>query len=136
MRFIILVLVFFGIGNSVYGENNESSETTEEVTLPVEYVSLGSDVVVNLQGRRKYLRTGMQLMVEGTDNVEKINIHNPAIRHAMIMLFSQFSPDQLLDPGQREELRKLALEDIRKSLEKYSSSTGLKDLFFTEFLVH
>ncbi len=131
MRIITLVLAYL-LSNTVYGEG-EDIETTAPA---VEYVSLGSNLVVNLQGRRKYFRADMQLMVEGEDNVEMISLHNPAIRHALIMLFSQYTPEQLQGPEQRETVRKLALEDIRKTLEKYTNSKGIKDLFFTEFLVH
>lgn len=130
MRIIILALVSLVLNTMVYGEDDESIAST------FEYVSLGSNLVVNLQGRRTYFRADMQLMVDGEDNVEKINLHNPAIQHTLIMLFSQYTPEQLLGPEQQEKVRKLALENIRKTLEKYSDSNGVKDLFFTEFLVH
>ena len=136
MRKIILASVFFVLTSTVYGGEGEG-EGDDETTPPnIEYVSLGSKLVVNLQGRRKYFRADMQLMVEGEDNVEKISLHNPAIQHALIALFSQYTAEQLVGPKQREVVRKLALEEIRKTLEKYSNSKGIKDLFFTEFLIH
>ncbi|HYE34889.1 flagellar basal body-associated FliL family protein [Methylocaldum sp.] len=100
----------------------------------VEYLPLAS-VLVNLEGKRHYLRADIQLLVDGKENAEKIKMHMPPIRHALIMLFSNRNPEQLSAADEREKLRQAALQDVTKTLEKYGASEGLKDLFFTDFLV-
>jgi flagellar protein FliL len=107
-----------------------------EKQFAAEYIPLTPDFVVNLQGgRRNYLRANLQLLAENKEYAEQIALHLPAVRHAMILLISEYSADQLSTSQQREEFRKEALTEIRKTLDKYASSKGLSDLFFTEFLV-
>ncbi|MGH8549448.1 MAG: flagellar basal body-associated FliL family protein [Methylococcales bacterium] len=101
-----------------------------------EYVPLEPSFVVNLKGnRRSYLRTDIQLLVEDKERADQIKAHMPALRHALILLISEYSADQLGTSAQREKFRQKALQESRKTLDQYASSRGLGDLFFTEFLV-
>ncbi|MCI0653270.1 MAG: flagellar basal body-associated FliL family protein [Methylococcaceae bacterium] len=101
-----------------------------------EYVSLEPSFVVNLQGnRRSYLRMDIQLLVDGKERADQIKAHMPALRHALILLISDYSAEQLGTSEQREKFRVKALNETRATLDKYASSRGLSDLFFTEFLV-
>jgi flagellar FliL protein len=106
-----------------------AGEETAVTYLPLEAL------VVNLEGRRHYLRTDVQLMLEGDDSIETVKVHVPAIRHALIMTLSNRPSDQLAVPEEREKLRLTALEAVRKMLERYAAGKGVRDLFFTEFLV-
>ena len=123
--FFLLLLIGFSV-------SAEESDTDE----PIEYLSMKPEFVVNLQGnKRSYLRTDIELLIENKERAEKIKAHMPALRHALIMLISEYSADQLSDLKQREDFRKKALTETRNTLDKYASSEGLTDLFFTEFLV-
>lgn len=113
----------------------DDEEEGEEAAPEIEYLALQPKLIVNLAGRRHYLRADVQLMIKGKDNKERIQKHTPLIRHALIMLFSGLPPEQVADISQREQLREKALTEIRKLLDTYSDSDGLKNLFFTEFLV-
>ncbi|MBW6452626.1 MAG: flagellar basal body-associated FliL family protein, partial [Methyloprofundus sp.] len=91
---------------------------------------------LNLAEPKKYLRVDVQLMVDGDKAIEKVKKHLPALRHSLIMLFSGKSSADLQTAEQREALRLDALKVIKETLEKYAkNSDGLRDLFFTEFLV-
>jgi flagellar FliL protein len=108
----------------------------EEETAPsIEYLPLQPKLIVNLAGRHHYLRADVQLMIQGKQRLEEIQKYLPAIRHALIMLLSNLSPEQAADVEAREKLRQEALQEVRKVLDQYAQSQGLKDLFFTEFLV-
>jgi flagellar FliL protein len=52
------------------------------------------------------------------------------------MLFSGRSITGIQTVQDREKLRKDALEKLQEALTKYDTSEGLRDLFFTEFLVN
>lgn len=99
-----------------------------------EYLALES-VLVNLDGKRHYLRADIQLLVENKERSDKIKNHMPAIRHAMIMLFSGRDPDEMASIAERERYRQEAMAEITKVLEKVHADEGLEDLFFTDFLV-
>ncbi len=128
MRKLVLILSMLFIVGIVQAEDDAEAE-------PVAYLPLEPNIMVNLQGRRTYLRAAVQIMVDNAEHAEKIKIHLPAVRHALIMMVSEYSSDQLSSMEQREEFRKKALEEAKTILDKYASSKGLNDLFFTEFLV-
>ena len=130
MRIFLLLLSLLFIPN--YATAGED-ETTEAV---VEYLELKPKFTVNLAERKKYLRVNVQLMVEGDKSIEKVKKHFPAIRHGLIMLFSGKAAADLQTMEQREKLREEALKVVEETLEKHAkNSDGLRDLFFTEFLV-
>ena len=60
----------------------------------------------------------------------------PAIKNALIMLYSGFSIADLQTMEQREALRVKTKDEIRNVLEKYANSDGFRDVFFTEFLLN
>lgn len=84
-----------------------------------EYVELDPPFVVNLAGDSgiKFVQVSVQIRVATTEAVNAIKKHNPAIRDAMIMLISTKTPQQMNSRQGKEELRKQALEAIRKVLE-------------------
>lgn len=129
MRFIIFMLTCFVCSGSLYANEEEKAEAETE------YYSLDPKFVVNLQGRRSYLRVDIQLLVASGENVESIRTHNPALRHELIMLFSNYAADQLASAEQRESLRMSALEAVREALGTNINSDAVKNLFFTQFLV-
>jgi flagellar FliL protein len=100
----------------------------------VEYLPLES-ILVNLEGRRHYLRADIQLLVETKEDADKIKVHMPVIRHTLIMLFSNRNPQQIAAVAEREKLRQSALEQVTATLEKLGAEHGLEDLFFTDFMV-
>lgn len=130
MRAIIFVLTLFVSATSFSAEENGSSGGE------VEYFSLDPKFVINLKGRKRYMRADVQLMVEGDSNVDKIRTHSAPLRHELIMLFSEYGPDELATAEQREQLRVTALNTVRGVLEKHANPDGLRNLFFSEFLVH
>ncbi len=125
---MILSLAFSPI--SFAGEDGEEQSSPE-----IEYLEVKPKLVVNLAGRRHYLSTNVQLMIKGQDNLERIQKHLPLVRHTLILLFSDLPPEKVADINEREKLRETALHDVRKVLDEYSDSDGLKDILFTEFLV-
>ncbi len=130
MRKFTILLILSIISCMAHSEEDAATEKK------IEYLPLSPKFVVNLQGgRRSYLRADIQLMVEGSENLEAIKTHIPAIRHSLIMLFSDHTVDQLRSSAQRETLRQKALKQTQKTLEKYASNGKLKDIFFTEFLI-
>lgn len=110
-------------------------EEGESAVPEIEYLPVQPKLIINLAGRRHYLRADVQLMIKGKDNLERIQKHVPLIRHVLIMHFSNLPVEKVADIAEREKLREEALHKVRKVLDRYSDSDGLKDIFFTEFLV-
>ena len=107
----------------------------EDGQLTAEYLPLSPKFIVNLKEWKTFLRVDAQLLVSSEKDAEKIRAHLPPVRHALIMLFSNYGKDDLTTNEQREQLREKALEETKATLKKYAHVNGVKDLFFTEFLI-
>ncbi len=65
--------------------------------------------------------------------IPEIEIHEPALRHDLLLLFSDQEGKLLKDPKGKEKLRKLALEAIRKVMKELTGKEAVDDLFFTSY---
>jgi flagellar FliL protein len=126
------------------------------------YLEITPKFVVNLLEPKKYLSINVQLLIDGAPTEAAIKKHMPALKHELIMLFSDRSLDSLQTMEQREALRQESIDVIHKTIDKaegveepeeipvttadphkkvktkdYSHlpSEGFKDAFFTEFLL-
>lgn len=131
MPIILLLLSLFCLSENAYAKPPGITESG------IEYLKMYPRFIVNLAGQpRKYLRIDVEVMVEGHYAVLKVKKHFPAIRHGLIILFSEMTETGLQTQKQREKLREDALVIVKKTLDKYAkNSDGVRDVFFTEFLV-
>ncbi len=126
-----LLVLLLSIAHPLWADEGEEEKSSPSI----EYLPLQPKLIVNLAGRRHYLRADIQLMIKGKEHLERIQNHLPMIRHALIMLLSDLPPEKAADVGEREKLRQEALAEVRRVLDRYTDSDGLKDIFFTEFLI-
>lgn len=130
----IRVALWFGLTSLVFLSTAVRSNESGGGGRDAQYLPLES-VLVNLEGKRHYLRADIQLLVDSAEHVERMKVHMPAIRHSLIMLFSGRNPEQVAAVDERERLRQSAKEEVKKALAQYGADDGLQDLFFTDFLV-
>ncbi|GDX85107.1 hypothetical protein LBMAG43_11490 [Methylococcaceae bacterium] len=158
MRLFILLFCFLITPNFAFA--NEGAPEGEAKSGPL-YLELTPKFIVNLNEPKKYLAISIQLLIDGHPTEAAIKKHMPVIKHELIMLFSDHSLDSVQTMEQREALRQSAIEVLHKTINKaegrdeepeeaaaeahpkgdrkkdYSHlpSGGLKDVFFTEFLI-
>lgn len=118
-----------------HGGGHGGEEGGEHAGPAVEYVMFEPPLVVNLHGPRRYLRADVQMLVEGQENIARIKTHLPALRHTLILLYGDRDPATLANVLEREKLRTETMAEITKVLDQYGSSEGLKDVFFSSFLI-
>ena len=111
---------------------NEGGGGKEETG--VSYLPLES-VLVNLEGRRHYLKVDVQILMDSKANADKVKAHVPAIRHMLIMMLSNRSPEEVATIEEREKIRKKAAEAMEKLLEQWNLDRGFEDVFFTDYLI-
>jgi flagellar FliL protein len=159
MRLFVLLCSLFFMSNFAFA--NEGGGEDKPSVGPA-YLEITPKFVVNLLEGKKYLAINVQLLIDGAPTEAAIKKHMPAIKHELIMLFSDRSLDSLQTMEQREALRQEAITTIHNTINKaegvdpdaepehvsasghkkdkakdYSHlpSGGFKDAFFTEFLV-
>ncbi len=109
----------------------------EEEKPPVEigYYKLNPSFVSNLSGGPKYIRCDIQLMTEQAAEIPKIELHSPALRHAILMLIAGQDGKQLQTREGKEGLRKEALQAMQAQLEELTGQAIVNDLYFTAYYV-
>lgn len=164
MRLSALLLSLLFIASPVFAEEGGGHGGGEGSSAGgIQYVEITPKFVVNLLEPKKYLSINVQLLIEGPEIDALVKKHMPAIKHELIMLFSDRSIESLQTMEQREALRQAAVDTIHKTIDKaegmeeepveptatpatghkkdkkkdYSKlpSGGFKDAFFTEFLM-
>jgi flagellar FliL protein len=104
---------------------------------PVEigYHALKPSFVSNLTGGPKYIRCDVQLMTEYASELPKIELHEPALRHSILMLIAGQDGNQLKTPDGKEAFRKAALAAVQEQLEELTGKPLVEDLYFTSYYV-
>ena len=123
---IFLIMLFFSL---------PAAAEEEKGPVKISYVEMKPSIVTNLNGGPKYIRCDIQLMTKYASKVETIQLHMPALRHAILMLLSGEDGKALTTPEGKEALRKKALETVRKTLEELTDEPMVKDLYFTAYYV-
>lgn len=128
---IVLLACLPGLGQASGGGEEEKAPTH-----PFQYIELkpGLTVSFGTSGRVGYLKAGISLRVANAA-APAVELHMPAIRHELIMLFSRQTPEVLTAPDKQEALRTEALELMRKLLGEAAQvkPEEVEDLLFTEF---
>jgi flagellar FliL protein len=113
-----------------------AEEENEEKKAPTfSYYQIKPSLVANLASGGKYIRCDVQLMTHDEMFLEELNLHGPAIRHALLLLLSEQDGKKLKTPEGKEALRKSALLELQKLMKEASGKEEVKALFFTTFFV-
>ena len=101
------------------------------------YVALEPALVVNIShgARSRFLQVEAQLKVSDPEHAAAIQRHSGAIRHQLILLFSDQSAESLLTSAGKEQLRAEALAAIQRVLEQTTGRQVVDALYFTHFVV-
>lgn len=112
------------------GEAEASGPQTRYIYLePAFVVNYGST------GRMKYLRTEVALKVSTSEAAGKVSEHKPYIRNNLVLMFSAQEPEIMNSSQGREQLRKLALDEVRALMEQLEGMPYIDDLYFSNFVV-
>lgn len=127
----------------VVAETAEDAEAeVEEEAVPIEelepanYLPLDPALVVNIQdkGKSQYLQTSIQLMTRNAEVFEAAKLHAPAIRSALIMLFSTVPYETLSTVEGKEQLQDSARERIDEVLMELAGVKGIDAVYLTSMV--
>ena len=122
-------------------EEAAEEEAKEGEEKPSAYVSLAPPFVVNFldeKKRTKFLKAEISLMAKSPKVQAAINENLPAVRNALVMLFSRQVFEQLMTPDGKEKLRTDALAEVQAVMTKVAGAKvgkGIGDLFFSSLVM-
>lgn len=148
---LVLVIVLVAAGGAgaaawfmAGGSGHAEGATTEEgeadaapaTPQPAQYIALEPAFVVNLADTDgpRYLQVEVQLMTRDPLAATAIETHQPALRNALLMLFTQQRAADLGDRAGKEALQTRALEEVQRILQAETGKPGAQALLFTSFV--
>jgi len=102
-----------------------------------QYIPLDPPLVVNFAGggKLRYLQVSLEVMTPDSGDKATLDRHVPAIRNALIALFSERDYEALLTRAGKEALRGEALEVIRAEMTALTGDPVAEDVYFTSFVM-
>lgn len=103
---------------------------------PAIYFALDPAFVVNLADTNavRYLQADVQLMTRDDATAKAMELHAPAIRNRLLLLFGQYSADQLAQRSAKERLQKTAADEVRTLLKTEATASKVEAVYFTSFV--
>ncbi len=126
---LFILLMVLTSASLVFAAEDEASVSS------VSYYEIKPSLVANLASGGKYIRTDIQLMMQDESFKESLSLHDPAIRHTLLLLLSEQDGRTIKTPQGKEALRKEALSAVSEIMKDLSGQESLRELFFTTFFV-
>lgn len=147
---VVALLVLAGGGAAVYfltakpaaekGAKDHGDEAAQEEEAQAEeehppvYERLET-FTVNLSDQQSYLQTEIQLMVRDVKVQEKIKLHMPEVRDALIRLLSSKSVEELSQPDGKDKLAEEIRKQVNEVLGVKKKSQGVQKVLFASFII-
>ncbi len=85
-------------------------------------------------GKLKYMKVDISLRMSNDQAVAAVEANQALVRHAIVMLFSRQTAEDLARPDGQELLRQEALKVAQQAIEKETGAPQIDDLLFTNFI--
>jgi flagellar FliL protein len=125
-------------GEAKAEQHAQADAKAGNVPSPAQYFALEPPFVVNLigsAGGARYLQVEVQLMTRDPEAMKNIQLHAPAIRAKLLMLFAQQNAEALITRAGKERLQNDALNDVKKLLIAETGKPSVEALLFTSFVM-
>lgn len=119
------------------GEMAVEEEKPKEPPKPPIYIPMEPALVVNFDrnGRIGYLQATVQVMTRDPAVADALQQHMPVMRNNLLLLLGDQSYETMSTRDGKERLRKAALAELNKVLEKQGVEGRLEELYFTGFVM-
>lgn len=132
-----VVVLLLGIGGFLVMRHHGSPAKAVVDKGPAVYYTLDPSIVVNYTDARAihFLQVGVSLMSHDPKAIDAAKAAEPAIRNALLLLFSSQDYATLSTPKGKLELQKEALQKVQAVMKQSSGSSGIEAVYFTSFVM-
>ncbi|ROR34935.1 flagellar basal body-associated FliL family protein [Inmirania thermothiophila] len=114
------------------------AESAPEAPAPKQafYMPLDPPFVVNVGGSNsnRFLQVTIEVMARDEKVFDDVKKHMPAIRDALLLLFSSQDIEALGTIEGKQKLRQAVLAEIQRILQEETGSPGIERVYFTSFV--
>ena len=136
----LVVLGGAGAGGFFWWQSQQatahSSKAAAAARAPAQYFALEPAFVVNLADSEsvRYLQAEVQLVTRDANTRAAMELHEPAIRNKLLLLFGQQSSAQLGQRTGKERLQASALKEVRDLLKREAAPDKVEAVIFTSLV--
>ncbi len=145
-----LLIVALSVGGTLFAlkvlmpqETTSTAETDEDVVdeeplpMPAIYFPIKPAIIVNFQvkGRQRFLQAEITLMMREDDVVSAIELHQPMLRNALVILIGGQSYAEIQTAEGKELLRQMCLKELRELIEAEIGKPGIEEVLFTNLVM-
>lgn len=141
---ILIVLLLIGmVGAGAWwflqgraGAEPQAGAAPAASVAPARYYALEPAFVVNLADTTsvRYLQADVQVMTRDEATGAALELHTPAIRNRLLLLFGQQTAGQLAQRSAKERLQEQALAEVRGVLKSERAPAKVEAVFFTSLV--
>ncbi len=101
------------------------------------YLEIPTPFVVNLadKGALSFLQVNAQLKMARQDVKQHLFLHMPAIQHAIMMVLSEQTTDDIKSVAGKQKLRETTLKEVQTLLEEKIGDPAVDEIYFTGFII-
>lgn len=116
---------------------SSESATQEPPKKPAIYYPMQPVFVVNFMtgGRQRFMQLELNLMLRDQSIIPALELHMPAIRNNLVMLFSGQIYEDMQTAEGKELLRLEATLNVQQTLEREIGQPGIEQVLFTNFVM-
>ncbi|MEO0998791.1 MAG: flagellar basal body-associated FliL family protein [Pseudomonadota bacterium] len=119
-------------------EPEASAETAADDRPEQLYYPILPPITTNFSdgsGRRRFLQVSLEVMAHEQKVIDAVKDHNAVLRNSLLLTFSEIDYERAITREGKEALREQALEDVRTVLAEITGDPGVKNVFFTGFVL-
>ncbi|MDR0182933.1 flagellar basal body-associated FliL family protein [Lysobacter arvi] len=118
------------------GDAQAAGKPEPAAAQPARYYALEPAFVVNLADTTsvRYLQADVQVMTRDEATGAALELHTPAIRNRLLLLFGQQTAAQLAQRSAKERLQQQALAEVRGVLKAEHAPDKVEAVFFTSLV--
>ncbi|MFK5892727.1 MAG: flagellar basal body-associated FliL family protein [Pseudomonadota bacterium] len=118
-------------------KNKKVAEAEEELAEEAIYWPIEPPFVMNFEGKSKakYMQIALVSMSRSQKSVDTLKKHMPAVRNELTFLLGGQKYVEMITPEGKEQLRNEIVESINNILKINGAGAGIKNVFFTSFVM-
>ncbi len=140
----LVVLILIGVAAMMFFSDDKVTEDDVEVEIvevkksPI-YYAVDKPLIVNFsdqsQGAVRYLSIKLKVMARDQEVIDAVALHEPAIKHELLLLFFSQNYDELSTPEGTKALQEKVLSTINQLLKAEQIQGELDAVYFTSLLM-
>lgn len=131
------MLLSGGSSNASFEEEPEASEETAETLQEPYYLEIRPPFVVTLtdDDESYFLQVETAVLAYSQENFDALEKNQPAIKSALVDLYSEQDVNYVKTKAGRDALRTQALEAVQDVMVRAFGSEAAEDIYFTKYVI-